>query len=392
MGGVLTRLGVAVISMALCGSALAAGQAPAVAATGGRPVARIAGMARQDDAAAVKLSRTYLMYFDNLTYSETSDGSLTSMSVHKSGKVSGYMTVDPPLGGTGSLSGTLKGGKLKFSVDGGDYTGTVNGSTEQISGTYTYPGQNGVWRATPASKCEASGTCPPAKCHKPYDKPVSWDTQKAKSPIPEIADYVEPVNVVISGCSTVPLSDIEVALGKWSTVSDTATITFHTLRIRCISPEKADVAGHGYVRQDAAWRLRGCVGGNILSLPGLENHVRIWNQPSSERGSFGAWFITASYETACVSLHLKLFTFKSKDKHPTSAMELWHCVDGGPGSFFSDGYNRGAKDFADDVVTAAGNWGWDVSERKVTRSVSGDDTGEDGVKFNGTVYVLTVTK
>jgi hypothetical protein len=107
---------------------------------------------------AARLASSYLMNFDNLTYSETSDGSLTSMSVDTSGAVSGYMTVDPPLTGTGPLSGTLSGSTIKFSVDGGTYTGTVNASTLDISGTYTYPGQNGVWKATPPASAPRSTT------------------------------------------------------------------------------------------------------------------------------------------------------------------------------------------------------------------------------------------
>jgi len=377
----LPRL-LAFLASLLCVLAALAGTVPAArAATSGATAPAVA-----------KLAPSYLMYFDNLTYSTTSTGSLTSMSVDKSGKVSGYMTVNPPLYGTSALSGTLKGATITFSAGGGDYTGTVNASTRQISGTYTYPGQNGVWKATPASRCEINGTCPPPKCTKPYEQPVSWNTERVTSPVPGLADYIEPINVIISACSTVPLSDIQAALGHWSTVSDTTDITFHTFRIACISQEKANVAGRGYVTQNVAWRLGGCLGGNVLSVAGLENHVRIWNQPAKEGDSFGAWFITASYETACVSLNLKLFTLSSKDKHPTSAMKFWHCVDGGPGSFFSDGYDRGAKDFAGDVLAAAHAWNWNVSEHKITRPISGGhDVGEDGVKFNGTVYVLTVT-
>ena len=85
--------------------------------------------------AVARLAPSYLMYFDNLTYSTTSTGSLTSMSVNKSGKISGDMTVNPPLYGTSALSGTLKGATITFSAGDGDYTGTVNASTRQISGT-----------------------------------------------------------------------------------------------------------------------------------------------------------------------------------------------------------------------------------------------------------------
>jgi hypothetical protein len=74
-------------------------------------------------------------------------------------------------------------------------------------------------------------------------------------------------------------------------------------------------------------------------------------------------------------------------------MHFFHCVDGGPGSFDTDGYDRGAKDFAHAVVLAAQQKGWKITEATVTRPVAEDhNVGEDGVKFNGTVYVLTVTR
>lgn len=129
--------------------------------------------------AGVALAPSYLMHFDNLTYSTISDGSLTNMSV-ESGSVSGYMTVNPPLYGTGPVSGTLSGDTITFTGTGDStYTGTVNASTLQMSGTYTYPGQNGVWSATPASQCQIDGTCPQdidcdaAQVPSPASQPVS---------------------------------------------------------------------------------------------------------------------------------------------------------------------------------------------------------------------------
>jgi hypothetical protein len=373
---------IAVFASLLCVFAALAGAVPAAsAATSGATASTVA-----------RLSPSYLMNFDNLTYSETSTGSLSGMSVSKSGDVSGEMTVNPPLYGTSALSGTLKGDTITFTAADGDYTGTVNASTQQISGTYTYPGQNGVWKATPASQCDINGTCPPPKCTKPYEQPASWDTERVASPVPGIAGYIEPINVIISACSTVPLSDIEAALGNWSTVSDATSVTFHSFHFKCISPEKADVAGRGYVTQDAAWRLKGCVGGNVLSVTGLENHVRIWNQPSKEGDSFGAWFITASYETACVSIGGKLYSFFDKGSHITSDMHFFHCVDGGAGTLHTNGYDRGAQDLTDAVAAAAHAWNWNVSVHAITRPISdGQDVGEDGAKFDSTVYVLTVT-
>ena len=345
-----------------------------------------------DHTVAVKLAPAYLAYYDNLTYATAADGTLTSMWVSPSGHVSGYLTVDPPLAGSGPLSGTLTGNTISFAHGAGGFTGTRNSATLQMSGTYGDSSENGVWKATPASPCAVSGTCPAVPCTAPDQKPASWDTARVASPVPGLSGYVEPLNVIVSACSTVPLSDIQAALGDWSTVSDTTSISFHGFHVPCISPEKADVAAHGYETQAAAWRLQGCLAGNVLSLTGAENHVRIWNQPSREGDSFGAWFLTASYETACVSSKGKLYTLSSVLKHLSSSMKLYHCIDGGPGSKGTDGYNRGAKDFANAVAASARAWGWNATVQTITRPVpSGQNVGEDGVKFNSTVYVLTVT-
>jgi hypothetical protein len=122
-----------------------------VSVTGLAPAANAAS-------AAQVVAASYKMYFYNETYSTPSDGSLTSMSVDGAGNLTGFMTVNPPLFGTGSLTGTVSNGKVHFTVSGGDYTGTVNASTLDLAGTYTYPGQTGQWHATPANQCAISDT------------------------------------------------------------------------------------------------------------------------------------------------------------------------------------------------------------------------------------------
>src|SRR5450755_2906662 len=67
-------------------------------------------------------------------------------------RISGEMTVGPPLYGTGVLTGTVTDTTINFVVPSdvvgtGVYTGTVN-AEGVLSGTYTYPGQTGIWRAT----------------------------------------------------------------------------------------------------------------------------------------------------------------------------------------------------------------------------------------------------
>jgi hypothetical protein len=92
-----------------------------------------------------------------------------------------------------------------------------------------------------------------------------------------------------------------------------------------------------------------------------------------------------------VSKDGKLYTFASLDANPITGT-VFHCVDGGQGSLDTNGYDRGAKDFAHDVVLAAGHKGWKVTQKTITRPLAGGNVGEDKVPFDGTVYVLTVTR
>jgi hypothetical protein len=245
--------------------------------------------------------------------------------------------------------------------------------------------------STPASaSASAQGT---AGCNADYCTPAGWDTARASTPLPQIAPFVEPLNVIISARSTVSLTGIQQALGQWKTVSTATTVSVTGIHLKCISSEMADVTGHGYVQQHVAWRLGGCAAGNDLSLSGNEDHVRIWNQPVPG-SKYGAWFIAASYETLCL-VHDGTLETASTDKvyaalHPGDA---YHCVDGGPGSIHTahpDGYENAATDFSAAVVAAAKSKGWQVSERTVTVA-RGASSGEGGVPFNGSVQVLTIT-
>jgi len=234
---------------------------------------------------------------------------------------------------------------------------------------------------------------PTAPCNADYCDPLDWATAQTSTPLTQIPPFAEPLNVVISARSTVPLSDIEQALGKWTTVSTATPVNLAGIHLKCISSEKADVTAGGYVPQRFAWRLGGCVDGNEMSLSGDEDHARIWNQPVAG-SKYGAWFIAASYETMCLVRDGRLQPASANKVyaalHPGS---VYHCVDGGPGSFHTahpDGYDDAATDMSAAIVTAAKSHGWRASERTVTvkRHAS---SGEGGVPFNDTVYVLTVT-
>ncbi len=234
---------------------------------------------------------------------------------------------------------------------------------------------------------------PTARCAADYCAPANWDTARASTPLPQIAAFVEPLNVVISARSNVSLAAIQTALKNWLTVATSTSVSVSGIHVKCISSEKANVTGQGFLAQEAAWRLGGCVHGNSLSLTGNEDHVRLWHQPVSG-SKYGAWFATASYETLCLVKNGKLITAKSDTKlaakHPGGD---YHCVDGGPGSFQArhpDGYEDGAKTFVADVTAAARAKGWKLTKRTVTVKRA-EHAGEGGVAFNDDVYVLTIT-
>jgi hypothetical protein len=244
-----------------------------------------------------------------------------------------------------------------------------------------------------ATAPSGQGSVTAAGCNGDYCPPADWDTAQASTPLPQIAPFSEPLNVVISAKSTVSLSQLQQALGQWKTVSTTTTVSVSGIHVRCISSEQANVTGSGDAPQTVAWRLSGCVGGNDLSLTGNEDHVRIWNQPVPG-SKFGAWFIAASYETMCLVKNGQLQTAKSDEAyavlHPSAA---YHCVDGGPGSIttaHTDGYNDAAQDFTAAIVAAAESKGWHVNQRTVAVN-RGASAGEGGVPFSPSVNVLTLT-
>lgn len=207
-------------------------------------------------------------------------------------------------------------------------------------------------------------------CRSDYCVPADWNAHAKPD---SLTPGVEPLNVIIGGASNVGFDQIMSSLGDWEEVS-------------CVSPETANVTGEGLVQQEQGWRVGGCRSGNIASLNGTENHVRIWSQPIAD--SKRASFLTASFETACVIVGKRHETIKGHLafalKHPLS---WWHCIDGGPGSFGSDGYDRGAASFVADVTRAADSHGWRVTSR-LNRRPAG--TGLNGVKYEGSVYVVTI--
>ncbi len=386
--------GLALAAMATIGAASAAAAPAGFAAQ--RAASAESDPAAQSDCTAGQSQQWDLNGANEVDVAYDGSTFVYSVTVTQNGSCLSGTLDDPYYPTSGPISGTVSGDSITFtfsypsgSIQGTrTYTGTISQSGV-ASGTWTQTGDespdNGTW-----TLADKATTPTPSECTKPYEQPASWDTARVASATPGIADYIEPLNVIISACSNVPLSDIRAALGDWDTVSS-RWVDLGGAHFKCISPEEADVTGAGYVTQQQSWRYEGCGEGNVLSLTGLENHVRIWNQavPGS---TYGAWFITASYETACVSINGKLYSFFDEGSHFASGMHFFHCVDGGPGSFDTDGYDRGAKDFAHEVALATGQQGWKVTEETITRPLTRGNVGEDGVPFDGTVYVLTITR
>jgi hypothetical protein len=243
---------------------------------------------------------------------------------------------------------------------------------------------------TVANPAPGSGACNAGYC-----TPASWDTEIAATPLAAIRPFLEPLNVIISARSTVSLASLQAALGDWKTVSAASSVSVAGIHVKCISSEEADVKGTGYLPQATAWRLGGCLDGNVRSLSGTEDHLRIWHQavPGS---AHGAWIATASIETMCIAPHGALEpAVDDKTYAIAHSGGAYHCVDGGPGSItstYADGYNDGAQLFVSAVTAAATANGWTLTKQVITRQVTASaDAGEGGVPFSGTVYELTLT-
>jgi hypothetical protein len=215
---------------------------------------------------------------------------------------------------------------------------------------------------------------PAASTRPDYCIPQDWDAHTvSSSPVPG----VEPLNVIISANSTVPLADVLGALRGWDQV---ATGTPETRPRGCLSEERANVSGSGgMVPQAQSWRLAGCyTGGGALAALGLENHIRIWNQPVPGSAAGSAWFITASFEYVCRS--------------PVPDRFWWHCIN-------HDGYNDGAAALVRGIELVGYSHNWTVTVRRDWRNAgtggtganSGTGTGLNNVPYSGHAWVVTVT-
>jgi hypothetical protein len=111
--------------------------------------------------APAQLSSQFEMHFDNLSYHIQTGGALSDVTQDGQGRISGSMTVNPPLIGTGRFTGTRGGSTIHFAgAQGGTYVGTLIANGD-VSGTYAYPGQHGAWQATPTGPATNTPAWPP---------------------------------------------------------------------------------------------------------------------------------------------------------------------------------------------------------------------------------------
>lgn len=172
----------AILAVAGCGSmgtgtattAVTTGAAPAVSTAASTAVAPASSPASDTAAPAAThaagLATMYNMTYDNLTYGISSTGTLTQVAENAAGDITGQLTVDPPLYGSGPFTGTVNGNAIEFTVESDTpnpgnatsvmFTGTI-GLPGSLSGTYItkssggQPSQNGNWTAVPAAPSPA---------------------------------------------------------------------------------------------------------------------------------------------------------------------------------------------------------------------------------------------
>jgi hypothetical protein len=258
----------------------------------------------------------------------------------------------------------------------------------QVAGDRTYDVNATLELMISGGSASGCGSAtPPSGSPDAYRTPPSWTTLRLTEKESETPGF-EPLNVIFSACSTVSFDHVMSRLGSGP--------SSWTDLVPCVSPEKADVNGTGYQEQDESWRLGGnvgCFSGNLLSAYGEEDHARAWQQTGAN-GQPGAWFISASRETACfldpttkkmvpVLDHIKDFAKNFGSR--------WHCIDGSEGGIGSDGYNAGAKELVSDIKEAAPSNDWRVMVTTTTGN-SGFGEGHDrsGPAFSSRVYVVTV--
>jgi hypothetical protein len=188
--------GLVILAVAGCRSTAIGTATPAAISASGTAVSIAANPASSTAAApasgtavpaathAAGLATTYNTTYDNLTYGISSVGTLTHVTENAAGEISGQLTVDPPLYGSGPFTGTVNGNAIKFTVE-SDTSNPGNATSVMLTGTIglqgslrgTYithtsdgrPPQNGNWTAAPAAPPSAGSSLPDCSVQNPSE-------------------------------------------------------------------------------------------------------------------------------------------------------------------------------------------------------------------------------
>jgi hypothetical protein len=190
----------------------------------------------------------------------------------------------------------------------------------------------------------------------------------------------DPFNIIISGNSNVTAKQF---LAGLEAVPDPAGQPLHvpvqgehaqwaevpasnSLTNPGVGPEYANVQplgqGHSVVQ---AYSMR--IGGRNSELGSGINHFRLYEQQTLPGNNQGAYFISASRENF--------------DLDVADPPQSYHDV-------AANGYNLGRDDLLADIKTAAKEQGWRV---QVEEYPTGAGTGSNGIRYDGNVYVVTLT-
>ncbi len=97
-----------------------------------------------------QLASSYVMEYHNITVNASAGGELSDVTENSKGVITGQLTVDPPLEGSGPFRGTVHGSSIAFNVNDSSFLllGQI-GPQGSLSGPYSIDGQKGTWHASP---------------------------------------------------------------------------------------------------------------------------------------------------------------------------------------------------------------------------------------------------
>ncbi len=109
-----------------------------------------------------QLASSYVMEYHNITVNASAGGELSDVTENSKGVITGQLTVDPPLEGSGPFRGTLHGSSIAFNVNDSSFLllGQI-GPQGSLSGPYSIGGQKGTWHASPQPNAQTPAQAAP---------------------------------------------------------------------------------------------------------------------------------------------------------------------------------------------------------------------------------------